>query len=153
VFGKDVVYDVPNEVLMEQKKFVKVGLSTENFRAYVDMIEDEVTTFMNNEPTFRAFQMNDINEWGRFHAFKTLAEITILTAARTLQGNDVRSNMDKTFAQRYNDLDGGFTPLNFLFPNLPLESYKKRDAAQKAMSDFYVDLIRKRQSGASAEVS
>jgi sterol 14-demethylase len=35
VFGKDVVYDVPNDVFMEQKKFVKVGLSTENFRAYV----------------------------------------------------------------------------------------------------------------------
>jgi sterol 14-demethylase len=35
VFGKDVVYDVPNEIFMEQKKFVKVGLSTENFRAYV----------------------------------------------------------------------------------------------------------------------
>ncbi|KAJ6613045.1 hypothetical protein B0H10DRAFT_1806341, partial [Mycena sp. CBHHK59/15] len=35
VFGKDVVYDVPNEVFMQQKKFVKFGLSTENFRAYV----------------------------------------------------------------------------------------------------------------------
>jgi sterol 14-demethylase len=35
VFGKDVVYDVPNDVFMEQKKFVKVGLSNENYRAYV----------------------------------------------------------------------------------------------------------------------
>ena len=131
---------------MEQKKFVKFGLSTDNFRAYVGMIEDEVNQFMNSDSSFKIFQMNDINEWGRFHAFKTLAEITILTAARTLQGREVRENLDKSFAQRYNDLDGGFTPLNFLFPNLPLESYRKRDVAQKAMSDFYVDLIRKRQS-------
>ena len=42
VFGKDVVYNVPNDVFMEQKKFIKIGLSTDNFRAYVGMIEEEV---------------------------------------------------------------------------------------------------------------
>ena len=152
VFGEGVVYDVPNEVLMEQKKFVKFGLSTENFRAYVGMIEEEVTNFLNSDPAFKIFQMNDINEWGSFHAFKALAEITILTASRTLQGKEVRDSLDKSFAQRYNDLDGGFTPINFLFPNLPLESYRKRDRAQKAMSDFYVELIRKRRANNDPDV-
>ncbi|KAH8117864.1 lanosterol 14-alpha-demethylase [Phellopilus nigrolimitatus] len=151
VFGKDVVYDVPNEVLMEQKKFVKFGLSMDNFRAYVGMVEDEVNEFLNKDSSFSTFQMNDINEWGSFHSFKALAEITILTASRTLQGKEVRDSLDKTFAQRYNDLDGGFTPINFLFPNLPLESYRKRDRAQQAMSDFYVDLIRKRRNGESVD--
>ena len=140
-------------MLMEQKKFVKFGLSLDNFRAYVGMIEDEVSTFMNNDPSFRIWQMNDINEWGSFHAFKVISEITILTASRTLQGKEVRQSLDKTFADRYHDLDGGFTPINFLFPNLPLESYRKRDIAHKAMSDFYVDLVRKRKAGKSDEVS
>ena len=153
VFGKDVVYDVPNEVLMEQKKFVKFGLSLENFRAYVDMIAQEVEDYMNKNAQFRIWQINDINEWGSFHAFKTLAEITILTASRTLQGEEVRNALDESFAQKYHDLDGGFTPINFLFPNLPLESYKKRDKAQKKMSDFYVDLISKRRTGQSSDVS
>lgn len=137
---------------MEQKKFVKFGLSLDNFRAYVDMIEDEVTNFLNTDANFRIYQMNDINEWGSFNSFKALAELIILTASRTLQGKDVRANLDKTFAQRYHDLDGGFTPINFLFPNLPLESYKKRDKAQQAMSDFYVDLIKKRREGGNMEV-
>lgn len=110
VFGKDVVYDVPNEVFMEQKKFVKVGLSTENFRAYVGMIEDEVSDFMARDPTFRIWQMNDINEWGQFDVLKVLQEITILTASRTLQGKEVREAMDKTFADLYSDLDGGTLP-------------------------------------------
>jgi sterol 14-demethylase len=146
VFGKDVVYDVPNDVFMEQKKFVKVGLSTENFRAYVGMIEDEVETFLKTDTAFSVYQKNILNEWGSFPADTILAEITILTAARTLQGPEVRGRMDKTFSQLYNDLDGGFTPLNFLFPNLPLESYRRRDRAQKKMSDFYVDIIRKRKT-------
>ncbi|KAI0058678.1 lanosterol 14-alpha-demethylase [Artomyces pyxidatus] len=149
VFGKDVAYDCPNEKLMEQKKFIKVGLSADNFRTYVGMVEDEVLDFMNRDPSFRTYQMNDINEWGQFDALTVLAEMTILTAARTLQGKEVRSSMDKTYAALFSDLDGGFTPLNFMFPNLPLESYRKRDRAQKKLSDFYVGIINARREGRS----
>lgn len=130
---------------MEQKKFVKFGLSTENFRQYVPMIEEEALQFMKNDPSFRIFQMNDINEWGSFDVLKVMSEITILTASRTLQGREVRSQITKEYAQVYSDLDGGFTPLHFMFPNLPLESYRKRDAAHKKISDFYVSIIRKRR--------
>jgi len=145
VFGKDVAYDCPNEKLMEQKKFMKVGLSTENMRTYVGMIETEVTEFLKKDPNFWIFQMNDINEWGQFDVLKVMQEMVILTAARTLQGTEVRSNMDTTFAQLFSDLDGGFTPLNFMFPNLPLESYRKRDRAQKMMAEFYINIIKARK--------
>ncbi|KAF9267916.1 lanosterol 14-alpha-demethylase [Marasmius fiardii PR-910] len=151
VFGKDVVYDVPNDKFMEQKKFVKVGLSTENMRMYVGMIEEEVEEFIKTDHAFSVFQNPNArpDEWGSFDAVKVLSEITILTASRTLQGREVRGNLDKTFAQLYNDLDGGFTPVNFLFPNLPLENYRKRDVAQAKMSEFYQNFIRKRRDGQS----
>jgi sterol 14-demethylase len=149
VFGKDVVYDCPNEKLMEQKKFIKFGLSMDNMRAYVGMIENEVSRFLRKEPSFRIFQMNDINEWGQFDVLKVTQEITILTASRTLQGKEVRANMDATFAQLFTDLDGGFTPLNFMFPNLPLESYRKRDRAQKKMAEFYINIVKARKEGTS----
>ncbi|KAL4064368.1 cytochrome P450 [Scleroderma citrinum] len=145
VFGKDVVYDVPNDIFMEQKKFVKVGLSTENFRSYIGMIEEEVQQFMNSDPAFVTYQKNVMNEWGRFDTTDIMSQITILTASRTLQGREVRAGLDKSFSDLYSDLDGGFTPVNFLFPNLPLESYRRRDEAHKKMSDFYVDIIRKRK--------
>lgn len=137
---------------MEQKKFVKIGLSTENFRAYVPMFEKEVEDFFDHDPAFFAYQLDDINEWGTFHAYRKMAEITILTASRTLQGRAIRASLDKGFADIYRDLDGGFTPINFLFPNLPLPSYKRRDVAQKAMSDFYVDIIKKRKAEGRLEV-
>lgn len=137
---------------MEQKKFVKVGLSTDNFRAYVGMIEDEVEEFLSSDASFSTYQTNDITAWGSFESVKVLSEITILTASRTLQGSEVRENVNKTFAQIYTDLDGGFTPVNFMFPNLPLESYRKRDKAQKKMSDFYVEFIQKRRVGGSGQV-
>jgi len=145
VFGPGVVYDVPNHVLMEQKRFVKYGLSTENFRAYVGMIEEEVTNVLKTDPAFSAFQRNS-DTWGSFPAYKTMSEMTILTAARTLQGAEIRASLNKKFADLYHDLDNGFKPINWLFPNLPLPSYKKRDKAQRAMSDFYVKIIEKRRA-------
>ena len=136
-------------MLMEQKKFVKFGLRLENFRAYVSMIEEETINFMNKDSSFRIFQMNDINEWGSFDVLHAISEITILTASRTLQGREVRQAITKDYAQTFADLDGGFTPLHWLFPNLPLPSYRKRDQAQKKMSDLYINIIRKRREEGS----
>jgi len=79
-------------------------------------------------------------------AFKVMSEVTILTATATLQGPEVRAAMDKSFAGLYHDLDGGFTPLNFVFPNLPLPSYRRRDVAQKKMADFYISIIEARRA-------
>lgn len=38
---------MPNHVLMEQKKFVKFGLTTDNFRRYVGLIRTEVRDYIN----------------------------------------------------------------------------------------------------------
>ena len=62
---------------------------------------------------------------------KTQPEITIFTASRSLFGDEMRRIFDRSFAQLYSDLDKGFTPINFVFPNLPLPHYWRRDAAQK----------------------
>lgn len=131
---------------MEQKRWLKFGLSIDNFRAYVGMIEDEVESFMGHDTAFDVWRANDVEKWGQFDALEVFSEITILTASRTLQGKEVRAGLDKSFAQLYSDLDGGFTPLNFLFPNLPLESYRRRDRAHQKMSNFYVDIIKKRKA-------
>ncbi|KAH9994776.1 cytochrome P450 [Russula vinacea] len=123
VFGKDVVYDCPNEKLMEQKKFIKFGLSMDNMRVQ----------FLRKDPSFRTFQMNDINEWGQFDVLKVTQEITILTASRTLQGKEVRGNMDATFAQLFTIW----------------MSYRKRDRAQKKMAEFYINIVKARKEGTS----
>ncbi|WFD00352.1 sterol 14alpha-demethylase [Malassezia yamatoensis] len=149
VFGKKVVYDVPNAVLMEQKRFVKAGLSTENFRAYVDQIVDEVKDFLRTDSAFTPLQSGAKSVV--VDIFKAMSEITILTASRTLQGKEVRESLDKSYAQLYHDLDSGFTPINFVIPNLPLPNNFKRDRAQRQMSKFYQDIIRKRREEGTAD--
>ena len=68
----------------------------------------------------------------------------IMTASRTLLGEEVRSKLYTGVADLYHDLDKGFTPINFLFPNLPLPSYKKRDAAHIKMRNLFIEVIQNR---------
>ncbi|AET40448.1 sterol 14-demethylase Ecym_6045 [Eremothecium cymbalariae DBVPG len=141
VFGSGVVYDCPNHRLMEQKKFCKNALSTDAFRRYVPIIEDEVTKYFQNSKYFR---INE-SDGGRAHVMETQPEMTIFTASRTLLGDELRAMLDTDFAYLYSDLDKGFTPLNFVFSNLPLDHYRKRDNAQKVISSTYMRLIKKRR--------
>lgn len=79
----------------------------------------------------------------------TLAELTIYTASRALQGKEVREKFDASFADLYHDLDMGFSPINFMLPWAPLPHNRKRDYAQKRMTQTYMEIIQERKkSGA-----
>ena len=139
VFGKDVVYDCPNSKLMEQKKFVKFGLTMEAFKSYVTLIQNEVESFVTRAPQLQ-------KDSGVVEICTTMAEITIYTASRSLQGKEVRSRFDSGFADALHDLDMGFAPINFMLPWAPLPHNRKRDAAQQKMSQTYMDIIQERKA-------
>ncbi|KAL8997156.1 MAG: hypothetical protein Q9169_003483 [Polycauliona sp. 2 TL-2023] len=138
VFGTGVVYDCPNAKLMEQKKFVKFGLTSESLRSYVPLIEDEVLEFVKRVPSLQGPK-------GTVNIPAVMAEMTIYTASRSLQGKEVRSKFDSSFADLYHHLDMGFSPINFMLPWAPLPHNKKRDYAQKKMAQTYTEIIRARR--------
>ncbi|KAL3463766.1 serine/threonine protein kinase chk2 [Aspergillus heterothallicus] len=144
VFGRHVVYDCPNAKLMEQKKFVKYGLTSEALRSYVRLITAEVEDFAQKSPVFQSTD-------GVFDVSKTVAEITIYTASRSLQGREVRERFDSTFAELYHDLDMGFAPINFMLPHAPLPHNRKRDAAQRKMAETYMEIIQERRKAGGKE--
>ena len=74
-----------------------------------------------------------------------MAELTIYTASRSLQGKEVRSKFDSSFADLYHDLDMGFSPINFMLPWAPLPHNRKRDYAQNKMAQTYLEIIRARR--------
>ena len=49
-------------------------------------------------------------------------------------------------AALYADLDGGFTPLNFLMPNVPFPANARRDAAQVKLSNLFIGIINERRA-------
>lgn len=120
-------------------QFVKFGLTSEALRSYVLLISSEVEKYVKESPVFQAGK-------GLFEVPSTIAEITIYTASRSLQGKEVRDKFDSSFAQLYHDLDKGFSPINFMLPSAPLPHNRKRDAAQKKMASLYTDIIRERRA-------
>ncbi|KAI4189037.1 MAG: hypothetical protein L6R41_001740 [Letrouitia leprolyta] len=138
VFGKDVVYDVPNAKFMEQKKFIKYGFSTEALRSYVPLMQEEIEDFLQRTPAFHGYS-------GTLNLPPIMAQITLFTAARSLQGQEVREKLDTTFAKLYHDLDDGFQPINFMLPWMPLPQNRRRDKAQQKMTQIYTDIINTRR--------
>ncbi len=78
-----------------------------------------------------------------------MAEITIYTASRSLQGKEVRSKFDSSFADLYHHLDMGFSPINFMLPWAPLPHNRKRDYAQNKMAQTYLEIIKARREAGS----
>lgn len=82
-----------------------------------------------------------------------MAEITIFTAGRTLQGDEVRAKLTSEFADLYHDLDLGFSPINFMLPWAPLPHNRKRDIAHARMREIYLEIIRERRQAGTSEES
>jgi serine/threonine-protein kinase Chk2 len=121
-------------------QFVKYGLTQEALRSYVPLISTEVHNFVKRSPAFKGNK-------GTCNAPILMAELTIFTASRSLQGEEVRNRFDSSFADLYHDLDMGFSPINFMLPWAPLPHNRKRDIARKKMIGIYSEIVRKRRAG------
>jgi sterol 14-demethylase len=75
-----------------------------------------------------------------------MAQLTLFLASRCLQGKEVREQLDSSFAVLYHDLDDGFQPINFMLPWMPLPQNKRRDAANRKMTQIYADIIKARRA-------
>ncbi|KAL8785608.1 MAG: hypothetical protein Q9213_003262 [Squamulea squamosa] len=146
VFGKDVIYDVPNAKFMEQKKLIKYGFSTEALRSYVPLMQTEIDNFLRKTSAFHGAS-------GTLNIPPVMAQITLFTAARSLQGQEVRDKLDTTFAKLIHDLDDGFQPINFMLPWMPLPQNRRRDIAQRKMTQIYTDIINTRRANKTGKDS
>jgi len=135
VFGPDVVYDGPHELLAQQKKFVKDRFTTESFKKYIDIIVKEVDEY---------FDAN-WGESGEKCIFEALSQVTVLTSVACLQGPEVRERFNKGFADVFSDLDAAFSPVGFFYPNAPLPAMRKRDGAREKLYSLYRDILNNRR--------
>jgi sterol 14-demethylase len=107
-------------------------------RSYIPQFVKEVEDYVSTSPRFKG-------QSGVSNVTEVMAEITIYTASGSLQGKEVRSKFDTTFATLYRHLDDGFQPINFMAPWLPLPANKRRDHAQQVMEQLYSDIIQRRR--------
>jgi sterol 14alpha-demethylase len=123
---------------------MKVGLTTDAFKSYVPIIQDEVETFVKRSSVFKG-------QKGTVNISESMAEITIYTASHCLQGKEVRDRFDGSFAALYHDLDMGFSPINFALHWAPLPHNRARDHAQRTVAKTYMDIIKSRRANNEKE--
>ena len=121
-------------------KFVKFGLTSAALRSYVKLITAEVDDFVATSTFFPG-------AGGVVNVPKAMAQLTIFTASRSLQGREVRARFDASFGALFHDLDAGFSPINFMLPAAPLPHNNARDRAHKRIVEVYLDIIRARRAG------
>ncbi|CRG83367.1 cytochrome P450, family 51 (sterol 14-demethylase) [Talaromyces islandicus] len=148
VFGTDVIFDCDNAKFMQQKKFVKFGLSQAALKSYVHLIAQETASFFDSYTPMQ--KRKGKKNAGIIDVVSAMAELTIYTASSSLQGAEVRrqfSSAGSRIADLYHDLDMGFSPINFFLSSwVPLPRNRKRDAAQREMTKLYMDIIAQRRS-------
>ncbi|KAJ2087060.1 Lanosterol 14-alpha-demethylase [Coemansia sp. RSA 986] len=138
VFGEGVVYDVPNSVLMEQKRMIKAGLSIDNFRAYIPIFIKEVNMYVDKHWT---------KDEDTIDLLQSISEMIIMTASHTLLGPEIRSKLYEGVADLYHTLDSCFTPIHFLFEWLPLPSYYASEKAHAKLDQIFASVIAERRMG------
>lgn len=101
-------------------------------------MQHEIRGHLNRTPQLQGFS-------GIVQIAPIMAEVTLFTASRCLQGLEVREKLNSSFARLYHALDDGFQPINFMLPWMPLPQNRKRDAANRTMTQIYSDIIRARR--------
>ncbi len=137
VFGPNVVYDATKKKRQVQFQSMANGLRVSRLKQYVSKIEKETINYLKE----------NWGESGQVDLLESLSELTILTASRTLHGDDVREHLFKEVSKLYHDLDHGLTPLTVFFPNAPTEAHRKRNAARREMVKLFSKVIKERRSG------
>ena len=120
-------------------KFMKPGLDSNALHLYVPLIEMAVLQCIQKNPSF-------IHPVAQIRVADLVGEMVLLSAVSCLQGREACELFDNNLKEMYHDLEGGMTPINFVFPALPLPCNIWRDRAQRSLTSIYTKIIKARRS-------
>ena len=128
IFGKGVVFDASPE--RRKEMLHNAALRGEQMKGHATTIENEVRRMI-----------ADWGDEGEIDLLEFFAELTIYTSTACLIGTKFRNQLDSRFAHLYHELERGTDPLCYVDPNLPIESFRKRDEARKGLVALVQDIM------------
>ena len=128
IFGKGVVFDASPE--RRKEMLHNAALRGEQMKGHATTIENEVRRMI-----------ADWGDEGEIDLLEFFAELTIYTSTACLIGTKFRNQLDSRFAHLYHELERGTDPLCYVDPNLPIESFRRRDEARKGLVALVQDIM------------
>ena len=123
IFGTGVVFDASPE--RRKEMLHNAALRGEQMKGHAATIAAEVERI--------------VAVWGdegEIDLLEFFAELTIYTSSACLIGKKFREELDGRFAHLYHELEQGTDALAFVDPYAPIESFRRRDAARRALVDL-----------------
>lgn len=133
IFGAGVVFDAPIKKKNQQLQMLMPALRDKPMRTYSDIIVEEVEQL--------------IAGWGdagEIDLLEFTKELTIYTSSHCLLGPEFRHELNKEFAEIYHDLEQGIQPIAYVFPNLPLPVFRRRDKARQRLQGLVTEIMERR---------
>ncbi len=138
IFGVGVVFDAPIKKKNQQLQMLMPALRDKPMRTYSDILVEEVE--------------NIIGPWGdsgEIDLLEFTKELTIYTSSHCLLGPEFRHELNKEFAEIYHDLEQGIKPIAYVFPNLPLPVFHRRDKARARLQGLVTEIMERRAKARS----
>jgi sterol 14-demethylase len=133
IFGKGVVFDAPIARKNQQLLMLMPALRDKPMRTYSDIIVDEVETLLDRW-----------GDSGKIDLLEFTKELTIYTSSHCLLGAEFRYELNREFVQIYRDLEQGIQPIAYVFPDLPLPVFRRRDRARARLQELVAQIMEKR---------
>lgn len=133
IFGHGVVFDAPIPRKNQQLQMLMPALRDKPMRTYSEVIVGEVEAMT-----------RDWNESGSFDLLEFTKELTIYTSSHCLLGPEFRYELSAEFAAIYHDLEQSIKPIAYVFPNLPLPVFRRRDKARIKLHGLVKQIMEKR---------
>lgn len=138
VFGKNIVYDSDHDSFQQQRRFISGGLTKKRFEKYVSLILEESEMYVKE-----AWKSGS----GQTDMMDFFNELLVNTAARCLQGDEIRSALEAgPFSRLMGDLDRALSAVSYFFPYWPLPVNLRRDKARKEIVKIFQNIIKQRES-------
>lgn len=133
IFGHGVVFDAPIKRKNQQLQMLMPALRDKPMRTYSDLIVEEVEGLISRW-----------GEEGEIDLLEFTKELTIYTSSHCLLGPEFRHELNKEFAEIYHDLERGIQPIAYVFPNLPLPTFRRRDKARARLQSLVTEIMERR---------
>jgi len=133
IFGKGVVFDAPIKRKNEQLQMLMPALRDKAMRTYSGIIVQEVENLI-----------KDWGDSGEVDLLEFMKELTIYTSSHCLLGPEFRFELNKEFGAIYHDLEMGIQPIAYVFPNLPLPIFRRRDKARQTLQGLVAQIMENR---------
>ena len=133
IFGHGVVFDAPIRKKNQQLQMLMPALRDKPMRTYSDIIVEEVENLIRNW-----------GDAGEIDLLEFTKELTIYTSSHCLLGPEFRHELDKEFAEIYHDLEQGIKPIAYVFPNLPIPVFRRRDKARARLQGLVTEIMARR---------